>query len=104
MGRYSDYIKNKNKNNKEEENKTSSSGGYAKHYLEKQFGIDTFESDLAEVGNTINSIYGGWQTQETMANTRSVVESMQKRINAYQTYQSKYGGTDLSDLAKGYQT
>ena len=42
--------------------------------------MDTFEADLQSVGNTINNIYSGWQTQETMANTRSSVEEMQNRV------------------------
>lgn len=100
------------KRREEEESKNSSSfsGSYRnsqkleKRKYEREIGLDTFESDLKSMGNTINSIYGGWQTAETMSNTRSSIEDMQSRINTYQTYQSKYGGNDLSDLASGYQS
>lgn len=101
MGKYADYKNNKGK---KEEAKTSSSGGYAKFRLENQIGFDTFESDIRDVGTTINGIYDGWQTQETMNNTRHTVEVMKGRIDAYQTYQKKFGGTDLSDVASGYQS
>lgn len=103
MGRYSDWVKNREK---EEATQSSSftNNNYARYRAEKSFGLDTFEADLQSVGNTINSIYSGWQTQETMANTRSSVEEMQNRINAYQSYQSQYGGVDLSDIASSYQS
>jgi hypothetical protein len=103
MGTYSEWLKNRDK----EEDKQSSSytnNNYARYRAEKSFGLDTFESDLQNMSVTINDIYSGWQTQETMNNTRSSVEEMQNRINAYQSYQSKYGGTDLSDIASGYQS
>lgn len=99
---------------REEENKSSSSQSASRSYLnseklekrslERSIGMDTFESDVTNLGTTISNIYSGWQTQETMRNTRSSVEAMQRRINDYQTYQQKYGGADLSDLASGYQS
>ena len=103
MGKYSDWLKNREVG---EENKPSpyTTNNYAKYRAEKSFGLDTFESDLQSMGGTINDIYNGWQTQETMNNTRSSVEEMQKRIDAYQKYQSKYGGADLSEVASGYQS
>ena len=112
MRDYSDIVNRaRNKKKEEEENTSSSSRGLydatsivEKTQLGKTINFDTFESDLQSMGGTINDIYNGWQTQETMNNTRSSVEEMQKRIDAYQTYQSKYGGTDLSELASGYQS
>lgn len=97
---------------REEESKSSSSSSSSyknsdrvkKLKLERDVGFDTFETDLKNMGATISSIYGGWQTQETMANTKTSVEAMQKRIDAYQTYQKKYGGTDLSEVASGYKS
>ena len=71
--------------------------------LGEKFGKDTFEDDLRSMTETVNDISGNWQTQETMQNTRDSVASMQKRINAYQSYQQRYGGEDLTDLSKGYK-
>lgn len=109
MGSYLEYAKKKRKGEEEEENSSSSGAdsGYAKFAAEKRIGLDTFESDLADMGNKINSIYSGWQTPETMANTRVAVESMQKRVNDYATYQKKYApdnAFDADSLLKGYQT
>ena len=105
--KYSEYKKRKKEEESGKKSNQTSSRNYSSftQYKEGQkFGLDTFESDLQSMGNTINGIYGGWQTAETMQNTRDSVVSMQSRINAYQNYQSKYGGKDLSDLEKGYQT
>lgn len=77
---------------------------YGMDLLGKKFGRDTFEDDLRKMTETVNSISSEWQTQETMENTRASVESMYERINAYQSYQQKYGGADLTDLSKGYKT
>ena len=75
--------------------------------LKSTIGFDTFESDLKTIGTTVDGIYKGWQSQETMANVRSSVEAMQGRISAFQEYQKMFGGEDaidLSDLAKGYSS
>lgn len=73
---------------------------------ERNIGFDTFESDLRTMGDTINGIYNGWQTQETMQNTRAAVEKMHQRIGAVQAYQNKYGslGIDAEGLLGGYQS
>ena len=110
MGRgLSDYRKKL-----EEEKKSSSSSGnnsksrgLDKFRLERNIGFDTLEADLTNMGTTLNNIYSSWQTPETMKNTRASVESMQKRINDYRDYQSKYGSgssADLDNLASGYQS
>lgn len=72
--------------------------------LGERFGKDTFEQDLKNVNERVNSVSGNWQTQETMENARASVESMQKRLDAYQSYQQRYGGADLGDLSKGYKS
>ena len=69
-----------------------------------RIGFDTFQTDLEAMGKTISGIYGGWQSPETMKTTRSSIEAMQKRINAYQDYQKEYGCTDISELANGYSS
>ena len=111
-----EYIKKKYNKTDEEESKTtqkkSNTGFNARNYISEkyrkqradEFGLDTFESDLNSMGTTIKGIYDGWQTEETMKNTRSSIEAMQTRINAYQEYQKKYGGADLSELANKYKS
>lgn len=72
--------------------------------LRNKIGFDTFESDLNSLGKTVNSIYEGWQTEETLNNTRSSIEAMQGRISAYQDYRKQYGGgADLTELSKSYE-
>lgn len=85
------------------EEKPFSLEDYGKNLLGKKFGMDTFERDLQNMTSTVNSISSEWQTQETMQNTKSSVEDMMKRIDAYQTYQKRYGGEDLTELHGGYK-
>ena len=70
----------------------------------KQVGIDTLAADLKSMGQTVQNIYGGWQTAETMQKTRADVEAMYNRINYYQKYRDMFGGEDLSELQKTYKT
>ncbi|MBO7240230.1 MAG: hypothetical protein J6V23_07090 [Bacteroidaceae bacterium] len=121
MSRFSEIKKNRRKNENEEDNKksssaTSNSGKADNNKSVSRFsqikankaknaiGLDTFQSDLSAMGKTISNIYNGWQNEETMKNTRSSIESMQRRINAYQEYQKIYGGADLSEIASGYKS
>ena len=99
-----DFFTTSPSKKKEEEKKKATVGSFGKYAMEQTIGFDTFQSDLASMGTTISNIYNGWQTEETMNNTRSSVESMQRRIKAYQEYQKVYGGTDLSEIASGYQS
>ena len=103
------------KKRKEEEKKSSStsttnnktyknSDRLKKLRLERNIGFDTFEADLNSMGTTIQGIYDGWQTQDTMSKTKTTVEAMQARINAYQEYQKMFGGADLSELANSYKS
>ena len=62
-----------------------------KSELEKNIRFDTLSNDLMSVGKTIGDTYGGWQTQETMLNTLSSVESMKSRLNALEEYQRLFG-------------
>lgn len=105
---YSEYKKRKREEEKsgEKSNQTSSRSysSFSQYKDAQKFGIDTFESDLSNLGTNISNIYSEWQTEETMLNTRKAVKSMQKRLGDYQSYQAKYGGADLSDLASGYQS
>ena len=75
-----------------------------KNSLSQTINFDTFEADLNSMGTTIQGIYDGWQTQDTMSKTKTTVEAMQARINAYQDYQKMFGGADLSELASSYNS
>lgn len=75
-----------------------------KAFYGNKFGIDTLEKDLADLSTNISNIYSGWQTQETLANTKTSIEAMQGRLEKYQNYQQRFGGADLTDLAEGYKT
>ena len=96
----------------EEDEKTSSSTKQSntnserlgKAWGSKTIGLDTLESDLSSMGKTIEGVYNGWQTKETMENTRTSVQSMYDRLGKYQEYQKKYGGTDLSELQNSYKS
>lgn len=110
-----EYIKKKYSKTDEEEEKTTKttqSTSFARSYITEkyrkqkaeEFGLDTLESDINSLAKTITDINEGWQTEETMANTRSSIEAMQERISAYQEYQKTYGGEDLlGDVAKAYK-
>lgn len=79
--------------------------GYLKSIMEKEIGFDTFESDLQSTNQTINSVYGGWHSQDAMSSHRATLENMNTRIKSYQDYQKIFGGgADISDLAKGYRS
>ena len=75
---------------------------------EKELGFDTLEADLDSLGKTITSMYDGWQTEETMKNTRSSIETMYNRLLSYQDYRKKYGITEGEDginkLVDAYKT
>lgn len=98
---------------KKDEKSSSSSSSLStkdrieKAFLEKKIGLDTFESDLARTGETINKIYGGWHTADTMNQTKGNVQNMQSRLNALHQYQRKYGSgvsTELDSIMRGYQS
>ncbi len=102
---------------REEENKSSSSQSVsgnmtnsqklAKRRMERSIGFDTLDFDLNNMNSTIQNVYSGWQTPETIKNTRTSVESIQNRLKDLGTYQSRYGvqsGLDLDGLSSGYQS
>ena len=116
-----EYVKSKyNKNDdKDKKQKTTqktkttlSARDYVKEKYRKQkaeeLGLDTLETDLNSLGTTIQGIYGGWQTEETMRNTRSSIESMYNRLTSYQDYRKTYGITEgddkINDLVNAYKT
>ena len=68
-----------------------------------EFGLDTLSSDISTLSTTIDKAYNGWQSQETMKNTLSSVQSMYDRLGQYQEFAKQYGGTDLSELRDAYK-
>ena len=78
--------KNKKKTLKERADKISSY-----NRLKDSIGFDTLSKDMASVGETVNSVYSGWQDPTTMASGKEEVQSMYDRLSALQDYQNKYG-------------
>ena len=104
MGKYEDYIKNKKVgNNNNTTPSTKKLGKYEKYIRERKIGLDTLDDDLKALGTTVDSIYKGWQDQDTMNSTKATVVSMQERLNAYQEYAKLFGGEDVTELANGYK-
>lgn len=113
MARTYEDIKNriKNKEEKESKNIVSSSESRAdritKKRQEKSIGLDTLESDLHTMGETLSNIYGSWQTKETMDNTFESVNKVYKRLGEYQDYYNQGGKEsglpDLSELLNTYK-
>lgn len=107
---YDSIIAKAKQNKRKKNSSTSSSNGkdysrmIRKYQLNKTINFDTFESDLKSMNKTLQDISTNWQTKETMNSTRSSVEDMQARINAYQEYQKIYGGADLSELSNSYKS
>ena len=106
-----DAIKRR-ESNKKSNNTSFDARLYVKEKYRKkkadEFGYDTLETDLNSLGTTIKGIYDGWQTEETMRNTRSSIESMYNRLTSYQDYRKTYGITDgekdIADLVNNYKT
>ena len=73
-----------------------------KKELENTIRFDTFASDISSMGKTIEGIRDNWQTQETMQNTRSSIESMQTRLKAYKEYQKLFGKNELPEIKTSY--
>ena len=77
---------------------------YAQSHMVKSTDFDTLGDDLASLSTKIDSVYNGWQSRETMENTRLSVQNMYNRLGKYQEYQKAYGGTDLSQLHTAYKS
>ena len=97
---------------KKEDNKNNAFSGVRKRFEEKEtkfnlestIGFDTFESDLNTIGSTVFDAYNGWQTAETMQNTKVSAQKLYDRIGAYEEYRTKYGKDTLPDLSELYNT
>jgi len=47
---------------------------------------DTIDADLKSLNESLTSTFGGWQDAETLKNTKSSLESMVGRLDAYKQY------------------
>ena len=94
---------------REEERKNSSSQSVGRSYsnsdffkkkrFEQDVKLDTFNDDLTSVTTQVNSALNGWQTEETMRNTKAVATQMHSRIGQYRDYVKQYGGaTDTTEI------
>ena len=97
-----EYLKG---NYKKEDEKKQNTAFNPRDYLKRSeydnsIGFDTLETDINTLAKTIQSVYDGWQTEETLNNTRSSIEALQKRVNAYQEYRKTYGTKDSADLTE----
>ena len=109
---YEERNKNKTSKKVESTQDNSSSQDFKSWYddrnnkfkLEKAISFDTLQSDLKSLTSTVDNVYKGWQTRETMENTRSAIDSMYNRLGKYQEYQQKYGGVDLSEIRSGLES
>ena len=106
----SEYLKQNNMTSKEyfEMQKRRSKGVTTltdyRNSLYKTIGFDTFESDLNTTGSTVFDAYNGWQTAETMQNTKVSAQKLYDRIGAYEEYRTKFGKDTLPDLSELYNT
>lgn len=112
MGSFLNYTKKK----REEEEKNSSSSGtklgsFGKYVAEKKIGLDTLESDLASLSETLSNVYSNWQDPDTMTKTKEALEKTYGRVNDYKSYVNSTSSDDLTDFNKridelltGYQS
>ena len=99
-------LEARKKREEEAKNSSSASGVYRnsdkilKARLERTIGLNSFESDLANLNTTLTGVVGGWQTGETMVNTKKSLENMYNRTTAYQEYLSKYSPDSKSGIGE----
>ena len=72
--------------------------------LESSINFDTLESDLTSANSLLNDIGSNWQTEETMANSRSAIEGMYNRLVSLQDYNKQYGNTNVVAGVAGLKT
>ncbi|MDD3369123.1 MAG: hypothetical protein PHP50_09600 [Lachnospiraceae bacterium] len=106
MGKTAEYLKRKKKEEEEKQNTVSSSENTKsktrEYLLKKNINEDTLQDDYKSIGSTLDSVYGGWQDQNTMSSARTKVSDMYKRLNDYKEYQNNYSGADnLDDFNTG---
>ncbi len=104
LSRWAERRKNKkNTSSKTNNQPNDTRSRWAQRRAFNELKLDTFESDLTSLNKSITTAQSGWQTQETMRNTLSSVQSMYDRLGKYQEYQKQYGGADLGELRKSYK-
>ena len=58
----------------------------AKNRQKRLISADTIDADLKSLNESLSSTFGGWQDAETLKNTKSSLESMVGRLDAYKQY------------------
>ena len=112
---YSSIVEKARKKKKEGKNTESDSlsvkdysSTVRNHKLTKRINFDTLDSDISSLATTISSAYDGWQSEETMKNTKSSIVSMQNRLNSLQEYRKMNGITEdddkVNELVEGYKS
>lgn len=95
------------RNRDKDKEKESSLSNYDKALKSRSYnkiGMDTFEDDLRTTGSLVSGVYSKWQSPEALSSAYDQISNTQKRLSAYQDYNSKYkaGYNDMSDVLKGY--
>ena len=104
--RYRDSQKNKEDEKSAKVNTTQKSKADAakQRYAASSLGFDTLETDLKNLGKRVESVYNGWQSEDTMDIVLDDVNHMYQRLLSYQDYQKQYGGADLSENLNAYKS
>ena len=108
------FNKRKEKEEEDKNNKSETTNVRSQSYIDKaidtsfakkSINFDTLGTDLTSVGTSIHNAYTGWQSPETLKNTRASAENVYNRLLGYQDYQKKYGdgSVDLGDLIGTYK-
>lgn len=107
MGKFLDSVKNKKvDNNKNTSSATKNVGKFGMSVMKSKIGLDTLETDLQSLGDTVENAYRGWHSPDGMNNIKASIESMQQRLQAYQEYAKVAGikdAADVSSVMEGYQ-
>ncbi|MBQ7863793.1 MAG: hypothetical protein IJ353_04910 [Lachnospiraceae bacterium] len=84
---------------------------YNAQKLERTLNLESLDSDLKTLSETVNRAYGGWQDADTMKNTKDAITAMQSRLSGYKQYVNSTGTGDLTkfnqdmdELISGYQS
>ena len=95
------------RNRDKDKEKESSLSNYDKALKSRSYnkiGMDTFEDDLRTTGSLVSDVYSKWQSPEALSSAYDQISNTQKRLSAYQDYNSKYnaGYRDMQDALNGY--
>jgi hypothetical protein len=113
MGKLEDAIKRYRNSQTKKDEETSKSGTTRLSKLDsaiKRHRASTFSNLDSEVESVRQAILSAdsWQTEETMSNTRSAIETTKKRVEDYVAFRKEYGITEgddkISKLLESYDS